>query len=254
VIRQLGREESSSIGDPLFNLLGVASLEWLYYLETAKDRIAVYSSDSPRDYMVTLDDASVLIVTNSQSILQDFLNRLNAEKSYAFRCPEWMSRVVMQRFPPGESGSRGVVLVTCSTSEGDFKRYGDSRHAVRVLGDDDSDEVIASSGQHWSPEFIRGRIRARAFYGVQQEGRLVSWVGTIWESTRACEIGFAFTDELQRGKGMMKTLTSILTEDVLGKGKTPLLHTVETNAPALRLAESLGYRPTSREWAYFYTP
>jgi predicted GNAT family acetyltransferase len=52
----------------------------------------------------------------------------------------------------------------------------------------------------------------------------------------------------------MKILTSALSEKVIRKGKIPLIHTVETNIPAIKVAENLGYDLKAREWAYFYNP
>ena len=165
-----------------------------------------------------------------------------------------MATTVLERFPPKNSEHRGVILLTYTVSEGNFRRYVDSHHLTKILTDDDAREVIAHSGDHWSVEFIRERISKGSFYGVYTPNELVSWLGTIWESSKACEIGFAFTDTEYRGKGMMKTLTSNLTEKILSKGKIPLLHTVQENNGAIRTTQSLGYSLKAREWAYFYNP
>jgi len=45
--------------------LGPASLEWLYYFETEKDRIVVYSSESLKDCMTILEGVNIVIVTDS---------------------------------------------------------------------------------------------------------------------------------------------------------------------------------------------
>jgi predicted GNAT family acetyltransferase len=254
MLRQLHPQQFSRIEDSLPQLIGSASLEWLYRFETARDRIIAYSSQNLKDCMIIFDGINVLIVTSSRTILQDFLKKLDTQKSYAFRCPEWMIAAVLERFPPKNSEHRGVILLTYTTSEKDFRRCVNSRHLTRILTDDDAHVVTAYSGNHWSPEFIKGRIRNGSFYGVSAANKLVSWLGTLWESRKACEIGFAFTRIEYRGKGMMKTLTSILTEKILREGKTPLLHTVQENHSAIRTAQSLGYNLKAREWAYFYNP
>jgi GNAT superfamily N-acetyltransferase len=254
MLRQLHPQQFPRIEDLLFRLIGPASLEWLYHFETAKDKIVVYSSQGMKDCMIILKDANVLIVTDSHETLKDFLRKLDVRKSYAFRSSEWMASTITERFPPKDSDYRGVVLLTYSVGGKDFRSQVDNRHTTRVLTDNDADEVIANSGRHWSPEFIRERVRKGSFYGVYEAGKLVSWLGTIWESEKACEIGFAFTREEHRGKGMMKTLASILTEKILDKGKTPLLHTVQENKAAIRAYQSVGYSLKTREWAYFYNP
>jgi len=255
VLRRLHPNEYAKIEDLMLRELGPASLEWLYYFETEKDRIIVYSSESLEDCMTILEGVNIVIVTDSQATLQDFLRKLDAQKSCAFRCPEWMAPTIMGRFPPKSADYRGVVLLTYSVNEKDFRSYVDDRYTVRILSEGDAEEVtVVYSKSHWSPEFIRERIRKGAFYGIYEANKLVSWLGTIWESKKAYEIGFAFTKEECRRKGLMKTLTSILTEKALSKGKIPLLHTVKENLPAIRVAQSLGYSLKAKEWAYFYNP
>ena len=254
MLQQLHPQQFPEIEDSLFQLIGPASLEWLYHFETAINRIVAYSSQNLKDCMIIFDRVNVLLVTSSQTVLRDLLKKLDVQKSYTFRCPEWMASTVLERFPPKNTEHRGVVLLTCTVDEKDFTRYSGNRHLVRILTGDDADEVIAHSGNHWSSEFIRERIRKGSFYGVHEKNELVSWLGTLWESKKACEIGFAFTKDQYRGKGMMKTLTSILTEEILSKGKIPLLHTVQENSAAIRTSQSLGYSLKVSEWAYFYNP
>lgn len=254
MLQQLHPQQFPAIEESLFQLIGPASFEWLYHFETATNRIVAYSSQNLKDCMIIFDGANVLLVTSSQTVLQDCLKKLDVQKSYAFRCPEWMASTVLERFPPRNTEQAGVVLLTCTVNAKDFTKYSGNRHLVRILTDDDADEVIAHSGNHWSSEFIRERIRKGSFYGVHEKNELVSWLGTLWEGKKACEIGFAFTTDEYRGKGMMKNLTSILTEEILSKGKVPLLHTVQDNSAAMRTSQSLGYSPKAREWAYFYNP
>jgi predicted GNAT family acetyltransferase len=204
--------------------------------------------------MIVFEGVNVLLVTSSQIVLQNCLKTLDGQKSYAFRCPEWMASTVLERFPPKSAEHSGVVLLTCTVNAKDFTKYSCDRHLIRILTDDDADEVIAHSENHWSSEFIRERIGKGSFYGICENDELVSWAGTLWESKKACEIGFAFTTDEHRGKGMMKNLASILTEEILGKGKVPLLHTVQDNSAAMGTSQSLGYSPKVREWAYFYNP
>lgn len=252
VIHRLPSDQYSRVKDSLFHLLGVASLEWLHYFDVAKDKIVVYYTENLKDYMLILNEANVLIATDSQIILEDFLKQLETQKGYAFRCKEWMASTIMERFPPKKQNYNGVVLLTYATSKKDFVKYADTRYTIRILKESDTPEVVSNSGHHWSPEFILERIEKGAFYGIYRGKELISWLGVIWESDRACEIGFAFTKEQHRNKGLMKTLASSVTEKMLQKGKIPILHTVETNIQARRLAESLGYSIKVREWAYFY--
>jgi predicted GNAT family acetyltransferase len=125
---------------------------------------------------------------------------------------------------------------------------------VRVLSEKDASEVITRSSGRWDPSFVREKIRKGVFRGIYQGDKTISWLGVIWESEKACEIGFAFTKEEHRSKGLMKILTSTMTQEILQRGKIPLFHTTETNVPVMKIAESLGYTLSAREWAYFYNP
>jgi len=133
VLRRLHPNEYAKIEDLMLRELGPASLEWLYCFETEKDRIVVYSSESLEDCMTILEGVNIVIVTDSQATLQDFLRKLDAQKSYAFRCPEWMAPTIMGRFPPKSADYRGVVLLTYSVNEKDFRSYVDDRYTVRIL-------------------------------------------------------------------------------------------------------------------------
>jgi RimJ/RimL family protein N-acetyltransferase len=254
MIRQLQPGDFSKFKRFLFDQLGDASLEWLYCFEKAGDTILVYCDESFRNSMLTLQETNVLIVTGSQKYLDEFLKKLDTRKGYAFRCPEWMAPTITERFRSKQGGSAGVVLLIYSTNKEKVRKYSDPRYDIRTLGEEDANEVITLSGSHWDPSFIREKIRDSAFCGVYQGNEAISWLGTIWESGKACEIGFAYTKEEHRGKGLMKILTSTLTQRILQEEKIPLFHTVETNIPVMKLAESLGYELKAREWAYFYNP
>jgi len=251
-IRLVSPEQYSKVKSLLFDLLGVASFESLHQFDVAANDILVCCTDNFKDCMVIFRKINVLIVTSSKTVLEGFLKKLGREKGYAFRCPEWMAPTVLKRFPPKEAEYKGVVLLTYATSRNDFKKHSNVQFNVRILCEDNANEVTSILGDNWSPESIRERIKKGLFYGVYEGNKPISWLGTIWESDKACEIGFAYTREGYRGKGLMKTLTSFITGRILEKGKIPILHTVETNTPAIKIAESLGYGVKAREWAYFY--
>jgi 5-bromo-4-chloroindolyl phosphate hydrolysis protein len=80
VLRQLP-QQFSRVEDCLWQLIGPASLEWLYHFEKARDKIVAYSSQNLKDCMIIFDETSVLIVTSSQMILQDSLEKLDTQKS-----------------------------------------------------------------------------------------------------------------------------------------------------------------------------
>ena len=253
MIHKLDSEHYSSVKNLLRRRCSVAALEWLNELDSEKEKIEIYTEDedSLRGCMILHKGINVFITTDSEATLKEFLGVLDKDKQYAFRCPEWAAPIVMGKFKPREESYAGVILLTYYTDKNRFRRYTDPRYSAQPLSEDAAEEILARARRGFTLEFIRERIRKGYFYGVYDKSALVSWVGTLWESEEACEVGFAFTKEEYRGKGLMKIVASVVTEKVLEEGKIPILHTVETNITAVRAYEALGYRLGTREWAYF---
>ncbi len=144
---------------------------------------------------------NVFITTDSEAALRVFLTVLDEDKGYTFRCSEWMAPIIMEKFKPKEEDYRGIILLTYYTDKNMFRRYTDSRYSAQPLSEDAAEEILAHARRSFTLEFIRERIRKSHFYGIYETGELVSWVGTLWESNEACEIGFAYTEEEYREKG-----------------------------------------------------
>jgi len=234
---------------------GIASLEWTHFIDEEMEKVEIYVSNKPpRGFMLLHRDVNVFIRTDSEKMLGNFLKILNKEKDYAFRCPEWTSSLIMKTFKPQKEGYVGVILLTYYTDTKMFKRYVNPNYAVKPLSEDSAREIMEHTRRPFTIEFIQDRIRRGYFYGIYDNQELISHTGTLWESNEACEIGFAYTKEKHRGRGLAKTLTSIVTDKTLKEGKIPLLHTVKTNIPAIKACEALGYRIGARELGYFYTP
>ena len=253
MICKLSFEEYSKVEDLLRRRCGVAALEWLHLLDSAKEKCKVYVEDDEglKGCLILHKGINVFVTTDSRTTHRKFLKVLPKEKEYAFRCVDWMAPIVMEKFKPRAEAYAGIILLTYSTDRNKFRKYTAPRHIVEPLSEDTAEEILQHTKRNFTLEFIRERIKKGYFYGVYDGNELISWVGTLWESNEAYEVGFAYTKEKHRGKGLIKVVTSVVTEKVLQKGKIPILHTVETNTSAIKAFETLGYRLGAREWAYF---
>lgn len=250
-IHELEPDEYSKVEHLLRRRCGVATLEWLSLFEAEKEKFEVYVEDDLKGCMILHGGVNVFISTDSESALREFLAVLDEERGYAFRCSEWMAPIIMEKFKPKEESYAGVILLTYCTDENTFRKYTDSRYSAQPLSEDAAEEILAHTRRGFTLEFIRERIRKGNFYGIYDKDELVSWVGTLWESNEACEVGFAYTKEKHKGKGLIKILISVATEAVLNEGRVPIAHTIETNIPAIKALETLGYSLATREWAYY---
>ena len=253
MIHKLAVEEYSEVEDLLRRRCGVSALEWLHSLHSEKENSEIYIEDreSPRGCMILHGGVNVFMTTDSETALREFSAVLDEERGYAFRCSEWMAPMIMEKFKPKEEDYTGVILLTYYTDKGMFAKYTDPRYSAQSLSEDAAEEILAYSRRSFTLDFIRERIRKGHFYSIYEKSERISWVGTLWESNEACEVGFAYTKERYRGRGLMKVVTSVVTEKLLEEGKIPILHTVETNIAAIRAYETLGYRLAARERAYY---
>jgi RimJ/RimL family protein N-acetyltransferase len=251
MICRIGSEQYYRVKDLLRRRCSVAAQEWLHLLNRERGGVEVYIENSFKGCMILHKGVNVFIATDSETTLREFLAVLDEKKGYAFRCAEWMAPLVTERFKPGEEDYTGVILLTYYTDENIFRKYTDPRYSAQPISEDAVEDIQAHARRGFTQEFIRERIRQGYFYGIHEKNELVSWVGTLWESEEACEIGFAYTKEEHRGKGLIKIVASVVTEKVLVEGRVPVAHTVETNIPAMKALERLGYRLAAREWAYY---
>jgi len=255
MICKLDLKEYLRFKDFMRQKCGIASLEWIRLIDEDTEKVEIYIDEELGGFMILHRGVNVFIKTSLKKVLKAFLDILKKQKKeYAFRCSEWMSTCVLDVFKPQKKNYTGVILLTYYVKKDIFRRYVNPNYVVTPLSQDSAKEILEHTRRPFPIEFIRDRIRKGYFYGIYDNQKLVSHIGTLWESGEACEIGFAYTTEKYRCKGLAKTLASIVTERVLKEGKIPILHTVETNVPAIKVCESLGYQKGAREWAYYYTP
>jgi hypothetical protein len=105
-------------------------------------------------------------------------------------------------------------------------------------------EHAALVNRHWehgdenSVEYICQRIREGPSFAVYQDGEPVSWCLVHWDEA----MGPAFTLPQARHKGYAACITVALVKDLVGRGRTPYLNTLQENMAPQRLADRLGFR------------
>jgi len=249
MINKLSLEDLPRTREILYQLCGIAGLEWHNYLcSDARDKgIYIDKCENPKGCMIVYRGSNVFIKTSSNSMLKEFIEVLDKREEHSFRCLPWIVPMIKAHFKPMKSGEEGVILLTYYVDRAMFKKHITLGYLPEKLSEDSAEEIKTHAREGPDTEFITRRIRANSFYGIFDGGRLISWVGTLWESDDACEVGLAYTQKEYRCKGLGKTLLSIVTGRVLDKGKTPILHTIGGNIPAIKACEAVGYRLGARE-------
>jgi GNAT superfamily N-acetyltransferase len=82
------------------------------------------------------------------------------------------------------------------------------------------------------------------FYGIKEDGRLVSAAGThlVARTTRVAGVGNVCTYPEQRGRGYATFCTSAVCAELLGMGLDVVLNVERGNAPAVHVYQKLGFR------------
>ncbi|MGI5128367.1 GNAT family N-acetyltransferase [Pseudonocardia sp. CA-107938] len=79
------------------------------------------------------------------------------------------------------------------------------------------------------------------YLGIRRGGALVAMAGERMHPPGWTEISAVCTDPEHRGQGLAGRLTLAVAANVRARGDVPFLHTGASNAPAIRLYESLGF-------------
>jgi hypothetical protein len=105
-------------------------------------------------------------------------------------------------------------------------------------------EHAALVNSHWehgdegTVDYIRWRIEDGPSFAVYEQREPVSWGLTHWDGA----LGPLFTLPHARGRGYGACITWQLTVEVLARGETPYLFTLQQNLPPQRLARRFGFR------------
>ncbi|MBN1266042.1 MAG: GNAT family N-acetyltransferase [Anaerolineales bacterium] len=159
------------------------------------------------------------------SIQQEHLKSL--QKRLSLDTPVPMQRMVLDRtrFPAGGKPDSAKLLSRAQLSEilELFAQYPDQPDA-----------------------FVPDQLEQNTFYGLYQDGQLVSFGGTHVVSRTAgiAAVGSIFTHPAQRGKGFASLTTAAVVRRLLDWDiRTIILNVAPENTPAVRCYQRLGFYP-----------
>ena len=136
---------------------------------------------------------------------------------------------------PLEFELAGVQLVDAGV------RAAPDEQAVRLTADD-VPEMLALVGRTRPGPFLPRTIELGTYLGLRHDGRLVAMAGERLHPPGWTEISAVCTDPAARGRGLATQLVRALVHGVRERGETAFLHAAATNATAIGLYESLGFR------------
>ena len=144
--------------------------------------------------------------------------------------------------PPGTRVVRVAPLLQMVAEEPVALREWDGPFVA--LGADDvaemTDLALATEPGPWGPL----THQYGQFWGIREEGRLLAMAGErMRPAPGLAEVSGVCTWPDQRGRGHAGALIRRVMADQVARGDRPYLHSYSGNASAIRLYESLGFRP-----------
>jgi predicted GNAT family acetyltransferase len=115
---------------------------------------------------------------------------------------------------------------------------------LAVLSGEDAAEMTALAQATQPGPWGPATHRYGTFYGVRREGRLVAMAGErMRPAPGLAEVSAVCTYPEFRGQGLAGRLIRQVMAGLIARGDTPFLHSYAANSGAIRLYESLGFRP-----------
>lgn len=114
--------------------------------------------------------------------------------------------------------------------------------AILPLGAGDVPEMVALATLTEPGPFLLRTHELGDFWGVRIDGRLAAMAGERMKQPGFTEVSGVCTHPDFRGHGLAGALSAHVARRIEARGEIPYLHAYATNAPAVRLYESLGFR------------
>lgn len=143
--------------------------------------------------------------------------------------------------PPGLVASKlakGVQMVAAAP----ITAEAGTDEVIPLGGDADAEEMLALATLTEPGPFLRETSRMGRFVGIRIDGRLAAMAGERFRFPGCTEVSGVCTHPDFRGRGLARRLSRHVAAGIAARGDTAFLHAWKTNAAAIRLYESLGFR------------
>ncbi|MER8386631.1 GNAT family N-acetyltransferase [Mesorhizobium sp. M0166] len=134
------------------------------------------------------------------------------------------------------SAAAGVQMI----AEQPLQTVSDKR--VQRLTRDDAAEMLALALLTKPGPFTLEALSLGDFWGVKIEGRLAAMAGERMKQPGYTELSGVCSHPEFRGGGLGKLLSLFVANRIVARGEVPYLHAYASNATAIRLYESIGFR------------
>lgn len=117
----------------------------------------------------------------------------------------------------------------------------DGGSAVRVLGDDDVDQMLALTALTQPGPFLAETHQLGRYVGVFDGDRLVAMAGERMQVDGFTEVSAVCTHPDVTGRGFGALVTGAVVHGIVSTGTSAFLHVLDTNHRARALYERLGF-------------
>ncbi|WFP76961.1 GNAT family N-acetyltransferase [Mesorhizobium sp. WSM4906] len=157
--------------------------------------------------------------------------------------PPLQSSIVVQTDPivlPAEVSAVSTATLVQMTAERPMQAVSDER--VQPLTPDDAAEMLALASLTKPGPFTLEALSLGEFWGVKIGGRLAAMAGERMKQPGYSELSGVCTHPDFRGGGLARLLSLFVANRIMARGEVPYLHAYDSNAPAIGLYESIGFR------------
>jgi GNAT superfamily N-acetyltransferase len=115
---------------------------------------------------------------------------------------------------------------------------------VRPLTKEDAPAMVELAKLTEPGPFYLRTMELGAFFGIFHGCRLMAMSGQRLSLPGHVEVSAVCTHPDARGRGYAPALMLTVMEHIVEQGKTPILHSLSTNTPAIAIYRSLGFTPS----------
>jgi ribosomal protein S18 acetylase RimI-like enzyme len=145
--------------------------------------------------------------------------------------------------PAGWTLLRGGLLDQMVCTEPNPRQHTDQPlpHGIRRLTADDAEAMVELARLTEPGPFYLRTHELGAFFGYFEGALLLAMAGQRLSLPGFVEVSAVCTHPDARGRGLAPTLMSLVMADIVAHGKTPMLHSWSSNAPAIAVYKKLGF-------------